>query len=115
MPDVNVEVSRYQYEFRSLPGENVALLYLYDPAGKAIAMLAFIDKDQPLPEPRQTISGLVVLSYYRRNMTGVIDLLRSEKPVRFTWIANTRIARITTGQEPLGEEEFRSLWSQLFG
>mgnify|MGYP001295614020 CR=1 FL=1 len=93
----------------------MALLFLYGAQGDAVAMLAFVDNDGPLPEPRQNLGGLVMLSYHRRDLPALIDLLRNEKPVRFTWFATTRIARISTGKEPLGEEEFRTLWSQLVG
>lgn len=115
MPDINTQISRYQYEFRALPGENLALLYLFDSKGKAVAMLVFVDGDAPLSEPRETPSGLVIQSYYRRDLAGIIDLLRNEKPVHFTWASAARVARVSSEQEPVGEEEFRSFWGRVFG
>lgn len=115
MPDINTQVSRYQYEFRALPGENLALLYLFNPLGKLVAMLVFVDGDAPLPEPRETLSGMVIQTWYRRDLNGIIDLLRNEKPVHFTWASAARVGRVSTEQEPVGEEEFRSFWGRVFG
>lgn len=115
MPDVNAQITRYQYEFRSVPDENVELLFLFGPDDKSLAMVVFVDGPDPLPGPKETLSGLVVMTYRRAALSGVIDLLRNEKPVYFTWASQARVARITTEREPVGEEEFRSFWAQLFG
>jgi hypothetical protein len=42
-------------------------------------------------------------------------MLRYEKPVYFTWDDSTHMARITTEDEPVGEEEHKSLFKFLFG
>ncbi|MDO3378269.1 hypothetical protein [Geoalkalibacter halelectricus] len=115
MPDINTQIVHYQYEFRALPGENLALLTLFNPKGKAVAMLVFVDGSNPLPEPRETPGGLVIQSYYRRDLAGIIDMLRNEKPVHFTWASAARLARVTTEQEPVGEEEFRGFWARVLG
>lgn len=96
MPDINSHISRYHDEFRALPGENLALLYLFDPKGKAVAMLVFVDGSDPLPEPRETLSGLVIQPWYRRDLNGTFDPLRNEKPVYFTWALAARVARVST-------------------
>jgi len=114
MPDINVKIARYQYEFRSVPDENVALLYLFDSEDHPLAMIAFVDDTQPLPGPKETPTGLVVMSYRRKDLPAMIDLLRHEKPLFFTWVSQARIARISSEREPVGEEEFRSLWARLF-
>jgi hypothetical protein len=115
MPDVNEEISRYQYEFRSVPDENVEMLFLFADNEEPMAMIMFSDKDKPLPGPKEAPSGIVVLTYHRHALSGIIDMLRNEKPIYFCWSAEHRIAHITTELEPPGEEEFHSLWSQLFG
>jgi hypothetical protein len=115
MPDVNAQVVRYQYETRSLPEENVEILYLFGADDKSLAMVVFVDGQDQLPGPRETPSGLVVLTYRRASLATVIDMLRNEKPIYFTWASQARIARITTEREPVGEQEFRSYWAQLFG
>lgn len=107
MPDINTQISSYQYEFRALPGQNLALLYLFDPEDRLRAWLVFVDGSEPLPEPREHIGGYVRLTFYRRDLNAMIDLLRNEQPVHFTWSSKLRVARISTIQEPVGEEEFR--------
>lgn len=115
MPDLNEEITHYQYEFRSVLDENVEMLFLFADNEEPMAMIMFSDKDKPLPGPKEAPSGVVVLTYRRRALRGIVDMLRNEKPIYFTWAAEHRIARITTEMEPPGEEEFRSIWSQLFG
>jgi len=115
MGDINAEIVRYQYEFRSLPNENVEIVFLFGSEDKFLAMAVFVEEPQPLPGPKETASGLVVLTYRRSALPGFIDLLRHEKPVYLTWASQAGVARITTKREPVGEEEFRSFWAQLFG
>ena len=115
MPNISTQIIRYQYEFRAMPGENLAVLYLFDSKGISVAMLVFVDGSDPLPEPRETANGMVTQSYYRRDLTGIIDLLRNEKPVYFHWASAVRLARVSTEQEPVGEHEFRSFWQRVLG
>jgi hypothetical protein len=115
MSHVTTKIKRYQYEYRAMPGENLAVLYLFDAEGESVAMLVFVDGSDPLPEPRETASGVVVQSYYRRDLAGIIDLLRNEKPVYFHWVPAVRLARISTEQEPVGEQEFRGFWQRISG
>jgi hypothetical protein len=104
MPDISVPITKYQYEFRSINGENAAFLYLFDDS-KLLCMAAFVERTCPLPGPRESINGVVFLSFYRSDLDGIIDMLRNEKPVMFNWSSENHIAQITTGPEPVGEEE----------
>lgn len=115
MADINAQIIRYQYEFRSLPNENVEIVFLFGSEDKFLAMVVFVEGPESLPGPKETPSGLVVLTYRRVALPAFIDLLRNEKPVYLTWASQSRVARITTEREPVGEEEFRSFWAQLFG
>jgi len=65
----------------------------------------------PLPGPRQSISGTVFLSFHRSDLSSVTDMLRNEKPVMFNWSADHQSAQITTGKEPVGEEEGKHIAS----
>ena len=40
-------------------------------------------------------------------LQGVVDLLRNEKPLTCTWNTAYQIFQLGTGDEPVGEEEFR--------
>jgi len=105
MPNVSAEVTNYQYEFRAINTENAAFLYLFDAQNKLLCMAAFVERTGPLPGPRQNPSGTVFLSLYRGDLDAVIDMLRNEKPVMFNWSIDNQSAQITTGKEPVGEEE----------
>lgn len=105
MPNVSAEVTNYQYEFRAMNAENAAFLYLFDNQNKLLCMAAFVERTGPLPGPRQSITGTVFLSFHRSDLSSVTDMLRNEKPVMFNWSAENQSAQITTGKEPVGEEE----------
>lgn len=105
MPNVSAEVINYQYEFRNMNKENAAFLYLFDAQNKLLCMAAFVERTGPLPAPRQSITGTVFLSFHRADLFSVTDMLRNEKPVMFNWSADNLSAQITTGKEPVGEEE----------
>lgn len=105
MPNISAEVTNYQYEFRAMNSENAAFLYLIDAQNKLLCMAAFVERTGPLPGPRQSPSGTVFLSLHRGDLDAVIDMLRNEKPVMFNWSVANQSAQITTGKEPVGEEE----------
>jgi hypothetical protein len=113
MPNISAVVINYQYELRAMDGENAAFLYLFDAQNKLLCMAAFVERTGPLPGPRESPSGTVFLSFHRSNLSSVVDMLRNEKPVMFNWSSENRSAQITTGKEPVGEEEGRHI-SSLF-
>ncbi|MEN6510003.1 MAG: hypothetical protein ABFD63_14690 [Smithella sp.] len=111
MPNVSSEVTNYQYEVRAMDAENAAFLYLFDAQNKLLCMAAFVDRTGPLPGPRQGINGTVFLSFHRSDLSSFTDMQRNEKPVMFNWSADNQSAQITTGKEPVGEEEGRHIAS----
>src|SRR5512145_562527 len=111
MPNISATVTNYQYEFRAMDGENAAFLYLFDAENKLLCMAAFVERTGVLPGPRQGLNGTVFLSFHRDDLQSVIDMLRNEKPVMFNWSAENQSAQITTGKEPVGEEEGRHIAS----
>lgn len=111
MSNVSAEVTNYQYEFRAMNAENAAFLYLFDNQNKLLCMAAFVERTGPLPGPRQSITGTVFLSFHRSDLPSVTDMLRNEKPVMFNWSADNQSAQITTGKEPVGEEEGKHIAS----
>lgn len=115
MPNVSAVVTNYQYEFRAMNSENAAFLYLFDEQNKLLCMAAFVERTGPLPGPRQGLNGTVFLSFHRDDLASVIDMLRNEKPVMFNWSADNQSAQITTGKEPVGEEEDKHIASVFAG
>ncbi|MBP7340719.1 MAG: hypothetical protein PHG54_00670 [Smithellaceae bacterium] len=109
MPNVSAEVTSYQYEFRTMNGENAAFLYLFNAQNTLLCMAAFVERTGALPGPRQGLNGTVFLSFHRSDLSSVTDMLRNEKPVMFNWSAENQSAQITTGKEPVGEEENRHI------
>jgi hypothetical protein len=51
-----------------------------------------------------TARGGVILHYNVSEMPLVLDILRNEKPISVFWLADNN-AGISTGDEPIGEEE----------
>jgi hypothetical protein len=115
MPNISAEVTNYQYEFRAMNSENAAFLYLFDADNKLLCMAAFVERTGALPGPRQGLNGTVFLSFHRGDLHSVTDMLRNEKPVMFNWSADNQSAQITTGKEPVGEEEGKHIASVLAG
>lgn len=113
MTDIRSEVISYQYEFRDIQGENAAFVHLFDVNNKLLCMAAFVERKGALPAPRQNLNGTVFLSFRRSDLGSVIDMLRNEKPVMFNWSEENCSAQITTGKEPVGEEENRHIASFL--
>lgn len=114
MPDVQAEISHYNYELRVTPDERAGLLALHAP-DRALAWIAFVEEGQPLPPPQQNMNGTVSAAFRFEQLQETIDMLRNEKPLVFTWAHEQRVMRITTKQEPIGEEEHRSVLETLFG
>jgi hypothetical protein len=107
------KINKYKYEFRNSGPEEVGVLYLFE--GKELICTAvFMDKGE-LPEPREGLNRIVHVAYKFSWLQTVIDMLRFEKPIYFTWDDSSLTARISTDEEPVGEEEHRSLLKFLIG
>jgi hypothetical protein len=108
------KINRYKYEFRASDPEHVGVLYLMENKDP-VCIVLFTEDDEELPPPREGLNGTIYLAYRFGWLADVIDMLRFEKPVYFTWDDSTQMARITTEEEPVGEEEHKSLFKFLFG
>ena len=109
------EITGYQYDFRNTADENVAIVLLLN-NDDLLCMAAFVDNDeQELPPPREHINGMIYVSYRYKWLRDIIDMLRNEEPVYFSWSRNSQQAIISTEKEPVGEEEHKGLLKFLFG
>lgn len=109
-----VEIRTYSYEFRSTPGRPTVLLYLFGSRDELVCMIAFLDQDDPLPGPRESEAGVVTVPYRHADLLPIIDMLRNEKPVTFTWLPEERVATLATDVVPVGEEERKRWLDALF-
>jgi hypothetical protein len=66
---------------------------------------------------QENVAGWVAVALRSSQLHDLVDMLRNEKPVYFTWTGDPGgVARITTQEEPIGEEERRrGLLGFLFG
>lgn len=114
----NLRIRRYQYELRSAevgrrPGA-AAMVYLYGKTNDLIGAIAFFDTPDAARAPVEQDNGIVTASMPATMLPYVIDMLRHEKPVTFCWSEQTSSLRLTTDDEPVGEEELKRLFSFLY-
>ena len=114
----HAKIRRYQYEFHSQFTENGArdhaLMYLFDDGDALAAVVAFVDDGRELQPPSEHVGGHVAVEMHARHLQPMIDMLRNEKPVLFTWARESGVVRISTQQEPVGEQELRRMFSFLY-
>lgn len=109
------EITRYKYDFRNTAEENVAIVLLLN-NDDLICMAAFIDNDaQELPPPREALNGVIYVTYRYKWLKDLVDMLRNEEPVYFSYSRESQVAIISTEQEAIGEEERKGLLKYLFG
>jgi hypothetical protein len=118
MAVTNHRVASYQYEVRQEPGRGqlvrVSVLYLYGDRKNLLAMFVFHDGEGPPDLPQQTEAGHITAQFPKRELAALIDMLRNEKPVYFSWTLETQSVRVSTDEEPVGEQELRKLLSWLY-
>lgn len=116
MSITNTFARRYQYELfspdRKNPDKPSAAIYLYGDSDKLLGCIFFSDQAE-FKEPVEE-NGIVIVSSPNANFERMIDMLRNEKPVIFCWDNISRHLRICTGNEPVGEEELKRLFSFLY-
>ena len=67
-----------------------------------------------LSRPNMTEDGYVAAQMHLASFSSVIDMLRNEKPIYFSWSGEGGQLRLATGPEPVGEQELRKLFSFLY-
>ena len=114
----NSRIDKYQYETHldNVHGavRDVTLLYLYDQSRALLSVIAFVADDATLALPSETPEGHVAAQMHYRRLPQLIDMLRNEKPVYFSWWREAQALRITSAKEPVGEQELKKLFSFLY-
>jgi len=114
----NSRIEKYQYEVRTRLRdgvvESVALLYLYAEQHEFLAVVAFVSDDHELEKPELSPNGQVTAELHLHQQAPIIDMLRNEKPVYFSWSADRQEISLSTAEEPVGEQELRRLFSWMY-
>jgi len=109
MPVTTKEIANYSVSLFSdaEPAKMAAAVLLFDAAGKAVAFLRFFQPGATLPpnEFRADL-GYALVSYPQSSLAAIVDVLRNEKPLFFTWYDYLPLrcfGAIGTSREPIGE------------
>ncbi len=111
MPVTSTEIEKYSVNVISEGDGNnfAATIWLYGPANKTIAFFRFYNPEIPMRknEFRDDL-GFPLISYPISALSPMVDILRNEAPVYFTWFdyRPTRcFGAVGTSREPVGEME----------
>ena len=104
------EINHYWVHFQAGHIKNVhiyphAIVKCYHDEDYVMQASFYPDKIK-LPENHHDVnSKLVYLRYPMSMYANVIDLLRNEKPIYFSYSEKSKLGYIRTGKEPIGEGE----------
>jgi hypothetical protein len=91
------------------PNKLAATVLLFDAGGKVVAFLRFYSPGSPLaPNEFRTDLGYPLVSYPSTALASMVDVLRNEKPLYFTWYDYMPVrcfGAVGTSREPVGESE----------
>jgi len=111
MPVTTKEIAKYAVSVFSdaQPDRLTATVLLFDPAGKVVAFLRFYAADATWPanEFRSDL-GYALASYPHASLAAMVDILRNEHPLYFTWYDYMPVrcfGAVSTSREPIGEGE----------
>ncbi len=114
----NARIDKYQYEVHQEIAHSltrqITLLYLFDKDRNLLCTIAFLPDDAELERPKEVVGGHVSVQMHSSEFARLIDMLRNEKPIYFSWWREAQRVRITTSKEPVGEQELRKLFSFLY-
>jgi hypothetical protein len=108
MPAVTHEIATYKYELRRMRTSTVGVAWLSS-AERMVCAIAFVDGAGPLPPLHVGPTGVVSFTLRAASLPVMIDMLRNEKPVFFTWWKERSFASVSTAAEPVGEGELPQL------
>lgn len=118
MTTENYRIDKYQYELlqdtEKGATRDLMLLFLYDESRELLCNIAFVPDGQQLLKAAASSGGQVNVQLPMSQFDRVIDMLRNEKPVYFSWNSETPSVRLSTNKEPVGEQELRRLFSFLY-
>ena len=110
MKNISSEITEYWVHFQAGPIENKlthprTIIKCYHDNEYSL-QASFYPEQQKLPENYYDVnSKLVYLRYPMSMYSYVLDILRNEKPIYFSFSEKTKLGYIHTGKEPVGEGE----------
>jgi hypothetical protein len=111
MPVTQTEIATYGVSIISAaePNNLAATVDLFDAGGKTLASLRFFTPGSPLaPNEFRADWGYPLVSYPFTALASVVDILRNEKPLYFTWFDYTPMqcfGAVGTSRKPVDEAE----------
>lgn len=111
MSVTNTEISKYSVSVITFaePNGMMATLSLFNSTGKPIAFLKFYSPENtPAANRWRADLGLAEISYPSSSLQPIVDILRNEKPVYFTWYDYMPVrcfGAVGTSREAIGEGE----------
>lgn len=81
----------------------LAQVHLFDDHNKMVGGIDFYESSAALPQDSN--EPFLKTSMCIERLSSVVDLLRNEKPIYFSWQSHFHHAYISTTQEPVGEGE----------
>jgi len=111
MPVTSTEISKYGINVISFsdPNKFFATITLFNDAGNCIAFLRFYSpEDTPAANEYRADLGHPLISYPASAFQPMVDVLRNEKPMYFTWYDYRPVrcfGGVGTSREPVGEHE----------
>jgi hypothetical protein len=113
MPVTSSEIATYSVNCISYedPNKFAATLSVFDAGGKCLAFWQFYtDASQAAPNEFRDDLGYPLISAPAASLPSIIDVLRNEKPVYFTFYDYRPVrlfGAIGTAREPVGEAEIK--------
>jgi hypothetical protein len=109
MPAGTVAIDKYTVSVASNGYSFPAGVFLYRADNTLCGFLRFYGPETTPPSNNAPSSfpssGYIQLYYPISSFPSVMDILRNEKPLNLIWLATPPAGVITTGTEPVGEEE----------
>lgn len=108
MKDIVSEINHYWVHFQAGQIENnliypsVVIKCYHD--DDFVLQLNFYPDNKKLPENYYDVKSKLVYLRFRMSMySNIIDILRNEKPIYFSFSNKSKVGYVRTGKEPIGE------------
>lgn len=110
MKNITSEINQYWVHFQAGRTEDSlihprTIIKCYHDDDFVLQANFYSDKKR-LPENYYDVnSKLVYLRYHMSMYSDILDIIRNEKPIYFSYSVKTKLGYIRTGKEPVGEGE----------
>ncbi len=104
---VRFEIGSYSLLMLTDPSrpDLIGYIYLYDPTGKYLGLVAIMRDGTVLPANQQYTNGLLAIYFHEAELESMLDTIRNEKPLYVQFHTTLKWGSVGTGLEPVGEQE----------